>query len=313
MKFIDASQIEKLLLMEEMIHEIEDYYANNREENSFVPERLFINDEKNTAILMPSFHEDYYATKVIGIAPGNKEIGEPTLRGVIVLYDRKTMKPLLLLDARTITAIRTGALSGVGMKYMAEPQASTVGVIGTGDQGWSHLRAACAVRPIKNVLINNRSKDRLRKFIAKARETFPDINFMESTPNEILHKGDIIITTTTSSEPVLPKVEDIDLSGKHFAGSGSFKSHMQEIPDYIIKNADHISVDSYAAFKESGEMIAAEKMGYTEDKVMDIKRLVLHGQDETLQKGTTIFKSVGVAILDLLAAKLVYEKVKVKL
>src|SRR5699024_3028751 len=187
------------------------------EKNALVPERLFINDGDNSALLMPSFFEDYYAAKVIGIAPGNAKIGEPTLRGIIMLSDRKQMKPLALLDARTITAIRTGAISGLGMKYMAATDTSTIGVIGTGDQGWSHLQAACAVRPVKRALINNRSPERLKKFISKAEKSFPDIEFIQATQEEILQEAELIITTSTSEKPVIPHMEGIDLSGKHFA------------------------------------------------------------------------------------------------
>src|SRR5690625_1973662 len=131
--------------MKDMIDTIEDYYANGKEKEAFVPERLFINDDDNTAILMPSFFEDYYAAKVIGIAPGNAKIGDPTLRGVIVLYDRQRMKPLLLLDARTITAIRTGAISGVGMKYMAADNTSTVGDRKSTRLNSSHVAISYAV------------------------------------------------------------------------------------------------------------------------------------------------------------------------
>lgn len=310
MEFVDSDKIEELIPLRDMIDMIEDYYANGKERNALVPERLFINDNDNTAILMPSFFENYYAAKVIGIAPENARIGEPTLRGIIVLYDRKKMEPLLLLDARSITAIRTGAISGVGMKYMAADNTSTVGVIGTGDQGWSHFQAACAVRPVKTALINNRSPERLEKFINKAVKKFPDIEFKSANQEEILQEAELIITTSTSKDPVLPKIEGIDLSGKHFAGSGAFKSNMQEIPDYIIERADHISVDSYAAFSECGEMLKAKSIGYNDSNVYDTKKLVLNGEKEIIKNSITIFKSVGVAILDVLAAKLVYEKLK---
>ncbi|MFS0646089.1 ornithine cyclodeaminase family protein [Siminovitchia sp. 179-K 8D1 HS] len=310
MKFVDSKKIEEIVTMREVINTIEEYYSNDTEKDSHVPERLFINDGDNTAILMPSFFEDYYAAKVIGIAPGNAKIGEPTLRGIIVLFDRKRMKPLLLLDARTITAIRTGAVSGVGMKYMSSDDTSTVGVIGTGDQGWTHLQAACAVRPIKTVLINNRSPQRLEYFLKKSEDSFPHIEFKPANQEEILKEAELIITTSTSVNPVLPYIEDIDLSGKHFAGSGAFKANMQEIPDYIVKRADYISVDSYAAFLECGEMKTAKSLGYDENNVMDTRKLVLHGEKDSVKKGVTIFKSVGVAILDVLASKLVYEKLK---
>ncbi|HLR52781.1 MAG TPA: ornithine cyclodeaminase family protein [Candidatus Avamphibacillus sp.] len=312
MEYIGAEKIEKLVSVGDVIQTIEDYYLNDGEKDSFLPERLFINDDQNTTILMPSFYKNYYAAKVVGIAPENAKIGEPTLRGVIILYKRENMKPLLMLDARTITAIRTGSISGVGMKYMAKDNASTVGVIGTGDQGWSHFQAACAVRPIKTALINNRSPERLEKFIEKAQKKFPDITFKSASQVEVLKQSELIITTSTSVDPVLPEIEGIDLSGKHFAGAGAFKPNMQEIPDYIIKNADHVAVDSYAAFDECKEMSFARSIGYTKDNIMDAKKLVLNGEKESIKNGVTIFKSVGVSILDVLASRLVYEKLNVK-
>ena len=105
--------------MSDIIETVEAYYLQDGEDRSLLPERLFINDGENSALLMPSFYENYYGAKLIGIAPDNVVIGEATLRGIFLLSDRETMKPLVLMDARTITAMRTGAVSGLGMKYLA--------------------------------------------------------------------------------------------------------------------------------------------------------------------------------------------------
>ena len=308
MHYIDEQEIRSLISVKDIIDTIEDYYLNGGEERSLVPERLFINDEDNSALLMPSFYEDYYGAKLIGIAPGNTEINEPTLRGVFLLNERKTMKPLVIMDARTITAMRTGAVSGLGMKYLASNETETIGIIGTGDQGWSHLQAACAVRPVKRVLVYNRSKDRLNDFMEKARKEFQSIQFEISEPITILEEAQIIITTTTSSNPVIPYEGQVNLTGKHFAGSGAFKSYMQEIPDAIIKEADHLFVDTHAAFSECGEMINAKKFGHSEETIPELKTLVQSGGDEGMKEKVTVFKSVGLSIFDILTAKLIYEK-----
>src|SRR5699024_5497815 len=153
---------------------------------------------------------------------------------------------------------------------------------------------------------------RLKSFIEKAKNNFPNIIFTAASQAEILKEADIIAATSTSEHPVLPEIDHIDLSGKHFAGAGSFKRHMQEIPDYIIEQADHISVDSYAAFDECGEMIKAKAIGYNEENTFDAKKLVLNDdKNDTLKNQVTIFKSVGIAILDILASKLVYENLKI--
>ncbi len=310
MHFINDQEIRELISAKDIIDTIEDYYLSEGEKRSFVPERLFINDDDNSALLMPSFYENYYGAKLIGIAPGNAEIGEATLRGIFLLNERKTMKPLVIMDARTISAMRTGAISGLGMKYLASNETDTIGIIGTGDQGWSHLEAACAVRPIQKVLVYNRSKERLEQFMEKAKEKYSSIRFEVSDPATILKEAQMIITTTTSTEPVIPYDGQVDLTGKHFAGSGAFKSFMQEIPDSIIKEADHLYVDTHAAFSECGEMIQARTMGHSEETIPELKTLVQNGENEETKKGVTVFKSVGVSIFDVLTAKLIYERYK---
>lgn len=308
MHFIDDKEIRNLITVKDIIDAIEDYYLTDGETRSLVPERLFINDNDNSALLMPSFYENYYGAKLIGIAPGNVTINQPTLRGIFLLNERATQKPLVIMDARTISAMRTGAISGVAMKYLASEETDTVGVIGTGDQGWSHLQAACAVRTVKKVLVYNRSKERLDSFMEIAIEAFPNIQFEKANPATILKEAQIIITTTTSTDPVIPYDEQIDLTGKHFAGSGAFKSFMQEIPNEIIEKADHLFVDTHAAFSECGEMIYAKKLGRDEKSVLNLKTLVENGENDVLKEQVTVFKSVGMSIFDIITAKLIYEK-----
>lgn len=308
MDYINNREIRELISVKDIINQIEDYYLNGGEEKSFIPERLFINDSDNTTILMPSFYENYYGIKNIGIALGNSQLGEPTLRGVFLLFERNRMKPLISMDARTITAMRTGAISGVGMRHLADEETDTIGIIGTGDQGFSHLQATCSVRKIKRVLVTNRSKERLEKFLERVEQVYPNIQFDVSEPLEILRESQIIITTSTSKNPVIPYTEEIDLTGKHFAGAGSFKPSMQEIPNYILKQANHIFVDSHATFEECGEMINARSFGYGKHNTPDLKLLVQGEQNDDYKKQITIFKSVGISIFDILTAKLIYER-----
>ncbi len=308
MQFLDGEQIRSLISMKEVIDALDQYYLDDEDKNEYVPERLFINDNDNTALLMPSFYEDYYGAKMIGIAPGNIKRNEPTLRGIFFLNKRSTMKPLAVYDARTITAMRTGAISGLSIKYLANKSATKLGIIGAGDQAWSHLQAACAVRPIEEVYVTSRSQDRLNAFVEKIKTEYKDLH-VEITPVEALvEKADIICTTTTSVEPVIPDDLQIDLTGKHFAACGAFKAHMQEIPDSIIKKADRIFVDTYATFSESGEMIKAKQFGKDESVVKELKDLVRQGEAAYKENELTLFKSCGASIYDLVTAKLIYEK-----
>ncbi|MFS0823834.1 ornithine cyclodeaminase family protein [Bacillus sp. 1P02SD] len=308
MIILNSEDINSLISMNDVIETIESYYLHDGDTRELVPERLFINDNNNTALLMPSFYEEYYGAKLIGIAPGNVRINEPTLRGIFLLNNRNTMEPLGLFDARTITALRTGAVSGLSMKYLAAKSAKKVGVIGTGDQGWSHLQAACAVRPIEEVYVHNRSADRMNHFIEETQKHFHHLKIKAAPVEELVAEADIIITTTTSKDPVIPENLPVNMCGKHIAASGSFKPIMQELPDSIIKNADRIFVDTLAAFHESGDMIKAKEFGKTEDYVLTAKELTRLGGRAYKESELTIFKSVGQAIFDILTAKLIYER-----
>lgn len=307
MQFIGREQIESLVSMKAMIAVIDDYYKKNREKEAFLPRRLFINDKQNSTLLMPAFFGDFYSAKIIGIAPENYKLGEPTLRGTITLFKRETMEPLLLLDASSITAIRTGAISGLSIQYLAKNEASVAGIIGTGDQGWSHLQAVCEIRPIKKVLLNNRSQDKLEHFIKRAKKKYPEITFIKSTPHQILEEAEIIITTTTSMTPVLPDANGISLIGKHIVGAGSYRSVMQEIPNDIINKVEHIIVDTYNIFDGCGEMHYAKTLGYNPSNTMDNKKMVERGGLEDLKNSATLFKSGGVAVFDTLTAIEVYK------
>lgn len=310
MEYLTEEEITKLVSVKDIVSTIENYYLNDGDKKSLLPERLFINDDDNTAIMMPSFYENYYGAKVVGIAPGNAKLNEPTLRGLFILYDRETMNPLITMDARTITAMRTGAISGVGTKYLAHENSETVGIIGTGDQGWSHFQATCAVRPIKKALIYNRSERRQNDFIDKVKKHHPQMEIEVAEPERLVEESDVICLTTTSKNPVIPELDNMNLSHKHFSGSGAFKSSMQEISTSIIKKINYISVDSYDAFSESGEMSVASNLGYSENNIADLKQIVKNGKSKEIQEQSTIFKSVGISIFDTLAAILVYEKLK---
>ncbi|MFE5430735.1 ornithine cyclodeaminase family protein [Peribacillus simplex] len=305
---LNSEEINNLISISDVMETLENYYLTDGEVRAFVPERMFINDNDNTVLLMPSFYENYYGSKLVGIAPGNVMINQPTLRGVFILFNRNTMEQLGIFDARTITALRTGAVSGLGMKYLSNNSAKTVGVIGTGDQGWSHLKAACAVRSIKEIFVFNRSIERMEGFIHKAEQYFPQIKITSSSVEQLVENSDIIITTTTSKDPVIPENLDVNMTGKHIAASGSFKSFMQEVPDSIIKKADRIFVDTHDAFLESGEMIMAKKIGKDEQKVLPLKELARIGTNAYKKEQLTIFKSCGHSIFDILTAKLIYER-----
>ncbi|WP_181348006.1 ornithine cyclodeaminase family protein [Thalassobacillus sp. CUG 92003] len=307
MELISAEEIKKRYSMHATMNGIEHFFTS-QEGDYISPDRMHIEDGDNTALLMPAFYRDYYATKLVGVAPNNSSIGKATIHGLMVLYDRNTMVPLFMCDAMAITSLRTGALGGLGMKYLARKNADTLGIIGTGTQGWSHLQSALVARDIKTVHIFNRTEDKAYQFKTQAEQAFPDVTFHVSTIEVLASQSDIIVTTTTSSSPVLPQLDTSQWKGKLIVGVGSFRPAMQEISDHVLKEADEVYVDASSALRESGDMIRAAELRSDLDGVWDLEKIVTsnHQPSDTENK-TIIYKSVGAAIFDLVVVQSIYE------
>ncbi|GGD25657.1 ornithine cyclodeaminase family protein [Pontibacillus salipaludis] len=294
--------------MQETMQAIESFYKTG--DDSYIsPDRMHINDGKNTALLMPAFYGDYYATKLVGVAPENSQVGKDTIHGLMILHDRKTMEPLLLCDAIAITALRTGALGGLGMSYLARKDAKTLGIIGTGTQGWSHLQSALVARDIEEVHIFNRTKEKAEAFKERAEQAFPNVTFSISTAETLVRDSDIIVTTTTSTEPVLPNLSPAEWKGKLLVGVGSFRPDMQEISDDVLRNAEEIYVDAPSALHESGDMIRAKALRSNLEDAWDLEKIITkeHAPKAPEEK-LIVFKSVGASIFDLVVFQSIYEK-----
>lgn len=306
MNFVVGDNIRQNISIESVMNAIENFFLNTDTKSTVIlPERTHVEDDENTVLFMPAFSSNYYSSKIVTIAPHNTVKNKSVLQGLLILNDRKTLEPLAIYDAQSITALRTGAIGGISIRHLAPSDASSVGIIGTGEQGWSHLVAACSVRLIKKVYVHNRSEKRLIEFERKVNEFNPTIEVIKADPKEITELADIVITTTTSKTPVFPFV-DINKTGmKHLVAVGSFRPDMQEIPDSILTSTNHLFVDTLTAFKESGDMIRAKQLGMSNVKTLED---LICAKDKTLKEQFTIFKSVGSAIFDLVTAQLIYEK-----
>jgi len=279
------------------------------EARAYTPQRTHINLKKNTFLMMPCFGEKYFSTKLVSVFPDNVSKDIPIIYGTVILNDADTGEPLAILDAKAITALRTGAVGGLSVKYLVPENVENIGVIGTGIQGLHQALFACTVRKhIKNVWLVNRSTERLVWFEQEFKRYFPNINLHKAKNiTELVHESQLIITTTTSSTPLLPDNADL-LKGKHFLAVGSYKPDMRELPDALFSLVDKVYVDTFHAIEESGDLAFPIEKGLL--KREQIHTLAQHIRQQTLPTNTaktTLFKSVGLAVFDLFAAALIYE------
>jgi ornithine cyclodeaminase len=257
-------------------------------------------------VLMPAARDGGAgaSVKLITWVPGNPERGLPTIQGTVTWFDATTGEPAIQLDGPTVTALRTGAASGVATRLMARPDASVMALIGTGVQAESQVRAVLAARPIREVRAYSRTADRREAFVAAMSAALPVTVRAFDSAEAAVRGADVVCCVTPSPTPVLD-AEWLD-PGCHVNALGSFRMGMVELPPEAFGRAALVAVDSHeAADHEAGDVAAAIEAGQlAPDALVEIGSLSRDWAAERDPAAITIFKSVGLAIQDLATADL---------
>jgi ornithine cyclodeaminase len=244
--------------------------------------------------------------KIVTLFGGNAALGLPRLQALMVVLDAATGSPLAVMDGTSLTAIRTGAASGVATDLLARPDAAVAAVFGAGPQARTQLAGVCAVRPIRRARIFDVSAERAR---AIAREMAEELGIQveaAASPSEALAGADVVCTATTASEPVFA---DGDVApGTHINAIGSYKPGVREIPAETVRRARVVVDHLPAALAEAGDLIIPMKQGligkgHVYAELGELLAGVKKGRQSPGE--ITLFKSVGVAVQDLAAADLV--------
>jgi ornithine cyclodeaminase/alanine dehydrogenase-like protein (mu-crystallin family) len=260
-----------------------------------------------TCLVMPVVGPQSVGVKVVSVVPGNSMRKMPVTNGLMVLNDRETGLPMAILNASSLTAQRTGAVGALGVKYMTPPDLDSVGIIGTGMQGTWQAIFACATRPIKEVFYVSRSSDGAERFAHNLSQCLPETRLTQcADARALLHCTSLVITATTSIEPVLPDEPQL-LENKHFISIGSFRPSMQELPLSVFKLSGALAIDSEAAHHEVGDVIRPLAEGVLSTaNVFHIADLVT-GRRDVDTASTTAYKSVGMALYDVYVAQAFYD------
>ncbi len=235
------------------------------------------------------------------------------VRYLIAVYDEKDGNLLSLMDAAYLTAARTGATTGVATKYMAPPEAKTVGVIGSGLEATTNLQAVCAVRPIEAGKVFSPTQANRERFAGRMSEQLDISLTAVDTPEAAVSDVDTVVvaTNTTGVGDLIAYRGQWLETGVHVNSIGSTGLQLREIDAETFQRAERIVVDSRIQMEgESGDLKAALAAGtYDRAKVTELKEVVAgrargrSGPDEI-----TLFKSVGTAIQDVAAGFAVYKE-----
>jgi ornithine cyclodeaminase/alanine dehydrogenase-like protein (mu-crystallin family) len=233
------------------------------------------------------------------------------VRFVVLLFSTDTGELLALIEADRLGQIRTGAASGVATKYMARQEAGVVGIFGTGRQASTQLQAVCAVRPIREVRAYSRDPERRRRFCADMEKSLSCTVRPAESPAQVLTGSDIVITITSSKEPVFDG--HLVERGQHLNVAGSNMIQKREVDDETIRRANRIVVDQLEdAQIESGDLVGPVERGITRwDRMHELGEVVcgkVPGRDRPDE--VTLFKSNGLAIEDVATACKVWERAR---
>ena len=227
------------------------------------------------------------------------------------LFDGKTGELTALLQADYLGQMRTGAASGVATKYLARPEAATIGLFGTGKQARTQLLAVCKVRAIKHVSVFSRNDENRRAFCAEMAPLCQCLVEPASRPEEAATGKDIVITATSSRDPVLQG--DWLTDGAHLNIIGSNYLSKSEIDVTVVRRAKSIFVDSIdQAHLEAGDFRQARDAGVLQwSSIRELGELVAGRAPGRQQPGDiTLFKSLGLAVEDIATAAKVVAKAK---
>lgn len=236
-------------------------------------------------------------------------VSRQALRFVVLLYSSDDGNLLAVIEADHLGRIRTGAASGVATKYMARKDASTVGLIGSGRQARTQLEAVGRVRDIKTVLIYGRDEGRRRSFAQEMSGRLAINVSPASSAQAAVRSGDIVITATTSSHPVLSG--DWLKPGAHVNAIGANMLNRREVDDATLARAAVISVDFVEQAKEeAGDLVQGfASLGRGWEEVRELHEIVSgSAKGRTSPQDITLFKSSGIALWDVAVGIHVYRK-----
>ena len=212
MLVLNESQMWQAITLDEVLEAVEDAFAIHKSGHFLMPDRSVAEQNGDKLMFMPCFLDSIIGTKMLAEFPNNPEKGLPYLSGLVILNNRETGQPEAILNGGALTAMRTGAVGAVGIKYLAPENAGRVGLVGCGVQGFHQLLYACHVRKIREIRLYDAYKKDLSDFIEKlrARISSDDIEYIIChDTRELAENSDILISCTQTVDPVYP--DDMEL------------------------------------------------------------------------------------------------------
>lgn len=313
--FLKREEIESLISMNEVLDIVEQAFKEKGLRRVQMPPKpyLFYHKYNGDLRAMPSYLEalDISAVKIVNSHPNNMKLYNlPTVMATIILIDPRNGAPLSIMEGSWITAMRTGAASGIASKYLARKDSHKLGLIGAGAQAETQILAISSILNIKEVYVYDKDKEKMKNFASKYIEKYDEkfsINPVDK-PEDAVKNMDVVVTATPSREPIVKN--DWIKAGMHINSIGADAPGKEELDPEILK-ISKIVVDDIEQAAHGGEINVPLSKGIIslKDIYAELGEIVAglkHGRES--MEEITVFCSTGLAIQDAVTAKLVYDK-----
>lgn len=312
--FLDRAGVEALLPMAECIEVVEEALRSLTRGEALQPLRsaLWMPDRHGLLAVMPGMLGSLgggdpnglvAGVKVITVMPGNHAHGEESHQGLVLLFEQERGRPLAVLDAMAVTAIRTAAASAVATRALAREDAGDLAILGSGTQARTHLEAMRAVRTLRRVRVWSRNPESARRFAeAEGVET-------AASAREAVQGADLICTVTAAMSPILQG--DWISPGTHVNAVGACTPKVRELDAAAVARSRLFVDRRESALAEAGDFLLAREEGaVTDTHILGELGEVLEGKipGRRSPEEITLLKSLGIAVEDLAAARHVYRK-----
>ena len=309
LRILTHADVRLALPMDRAIELMKPAFVHLSSKTAVVPTRLSMElpEQEGRVLIMPVYipADEKISLKLVALHAQNPERGLPYIHALLILMDAREGRPLAIMDAEYLTALRTGAASGLATSLLSRPEAETVAIFGAGVQGRSQLEGICAVRPITRAFIYDPNPERVNRFCREMAQRVRCALLPADSP-AVVQKADIIATATTAHDPVF---DDKDIrAGTHINAIGAYRPDMREIPEETILRA-RVCVDSMSScLEEAGDFLMPIRSGrLTPEGIHAELGEILNGAKAGREnpEEVTVFKSVGNAVQDLVAAQAV--------
>lgn len=313
---LNRNDVISVLQMQDCMDAVEKAFAELANGTAVLPLRTGIKPPDGISLYMPAYLKEMgaLACKVVTVYKENPvKHNMPTTIGKVLLQDINTGDVVCIMDGGYLTAVRTGAASGVATKYLArEDKNQVTGIFGAGVQAKMQLWAVATARDIGKAIVYDISNEAMDKFVTEMSAKLNIGIIKAKSPEEVL-QADIICTASSSATPLFDGklVKD----GTHINGIGSHAPAMRELDTEIIKRSLFIGDSREACFSEAGDIIIPVNEGAIKESHFHAELgEIITGKKKgrTSSAMITLFKSNGLAIQDAATAKVIYERAVAK-